>query len=81
MSSSGSEMQAEANSGPIALRESRRNPFATWPMRLAVHTLVTVALLASVILAVAMDSWKPLLLGLCVLVGAEGAWLYFHLRR
>jgi hypothetical protein len=81
VSSSGSEMQAKPISDPIVLREPRKNPFAAWPMRLALHSIVTIALVASVILAVSMDSWKPLLFGLLVLVGAEGAWLYFYLRR
>ncbi len=81
MSHSGKDRQSGGKTEAITVRELPPNPFARWPMRLAVHAFAAVTLLVSVILAMSEDSFLPLLLGFLVLAAVQGVWLYFHLRR
>ncbi len=61
--------------------ERRRNPFDHWAVALCAHAAAQGGLALAIYGSLVERSWVPVAMASAAVIGLEGLWLYYRLRR
>jgi CHASE2 domain-containing sensor protein len=61
--------------------DTRRNPFDNWVVALVAHAAAQVGMAVAIYWSLMERSWVPVAAAFVAVMGVEGLWLYYRLRR